>query len=158
MSRILIVDDEHAIGWSLRELLSDDGHAVEVAADVQSALDACARLPPDAILLDVRLGSQDGLAALPDLRKAAGAVPVVVMTAFGDLDTAVRAVQAGAVEGTRQSRGDDARRRDFDRASVSGLEGGVGPVEIADTAQQRAEPAGHGAASATPLTAETSRP
>jgi two-component system nitrogen regulation response regulator GlnG len=98
MSRILIVDDEHAIGWSLRELLSDDGHAVEIAADIETALDACARLHPDAILLDVRLGTRDGLAALPDLRKVAGDVPVVVMTAFGDLDTAVRAVQAGAVD------------------------------------------------------------
>jgi DNA-binding NtrC family response regulator len=98
MSRILIVDDEQAIGWSLRELLSDDGHTVEVAADAETALDACARLHPDVILLDVRLGTRDGLAALPDLRAIVGDVPVVVMTAFGDLDTAVRAVQAGAVD------------------------------------------------------------
>jgi CheY-like chemotaxis protein len=40
MSRILIVDDEHAIGWSLRELLSDDGHAVEIAADIETALES----------------------------------------------------------------------------------------------------------------------
>lgn len=98
MSRILIVDDEQAIGWSLRELLSDDGHAVEVASDAETARDACKRLRPDAILLDVRLGSRDGLEALPELRAAAGDIPVVVMTAFGDLDTAVRAVQAGAVD------------------------------------------------------------
>jgi DNA-binding NtrC family response regulator len=112
MSRILVVDDEHAIGWSLRELLSDDGHVVEVAADVDSALDACARLHPDAILLDVRLGSHDGLVALPGIRKVAGAVPVVVMTAFGDLDTAVRAVQAGAV---------DYLLKPFDLEKVSGV-------------------------------------
>jgi DNA-binding NtrC family response regulator len=112
MSRILIVDDEHAIGWSLRELLADDGHAVEVAADVETALSACERLRPDAILLDVRLGTQDGLAVLPDLRSVAGDVPVVVMTAFGDLDTAVRAVQAGAV---------DYLLKPFDLEKVSGV-------------------------------------
>ena len=98
MSRILIIDDEQAIGWSLRELLGDDGHAVEIAADIDAAVEACRRFRPEAILLDVRLGKRDGLAALPDLRAIVGDVPVVVMTAFGDLDTAVRAVQAGAVD------------------------------------------------------------
>jgi len=98
MSRILIIDDEQAIGWSLRELLSDDGHTVEITADIDAAIEACRRFRPEAILLDVRLGKRDGLAALPDLRAVVGDVPVVVMTAFGDLDTAVRAVQAGAVD------------------------------------------------------------
>lgn len=98
MSRILIVDDEPAIGWSLREILSDDGHDVTIAADILSALAAARGQPPDAILLDVRLGGRDGIDALPELRAAAGSVPVVVMTAFGDLTTAVRAVQAGAFD------------------------------------------------------------
>jgi DNA-binding NtrC family response regulator len=97
MSRILIVDDEPAIGWTLREMLSDDGHEVALAADVPAAI-AAAGNAPDVILLDVRLGSQDGLASLPEIRAAAGAVPVVVMTAFGDLATAVRTVQAGAFD------------------------------------------------------------
>ena len=39
MSRILIIDDEPAIGWSLREILSDEGHAVEVAASVEAGLE-----------------------------------------------------------------------------------------------------------------------
>jgi DNA-binding NtrC family response regulator len=98
MSTVLIVDDEPAIGWSLRETLTDLGHDVAVVADIPAALAAARDRSPDAILLDVRLGSHDGLAALPQLRAAAGAVPVVVMTAFGDLDTAVRAVQAGAFD------------------------------------------------------------
>jgi DNA-binding NtrC family response regulator len=98
MSRILIVDDEPAIGWSLRELLSDGGHTVELAASVDAALDACRHLGPDTILLDVRLPGRDGLSAIPDLRALAPGVPVIVMTAFGDLDTAVRAVHAGAFD------------------------------------------------------------
>lgn len=98
MSRILVIDDEPAIGWSLKEFLADEGHDVSVAADVTAAVEAARRHRPDAILLDVRLGSADGLAALPALRAAAGPVPIVVMTAFGDLATAVRAIQAGAVD------------------------------------------------------------
>jgi DNA-binding NtrC family response regulator len=98
MSRILVVDDEQAIGWSLRELLSDQGHEVAVAASAEEALETCARFTADAILLDVRLPGRDGIAAIPDLRSRAPAAPIVVMTAFGDLDTAVRAVQAGAFD------------------------------------------------------------
>ena len=98
MSRLLIVDDEPAIGWSLRELLVDQGHAVEVASSVEAALDVCRPFAPDAILLDVRLPGRDGLSAIPDLRDSARDAPVIVMTAFGDLDTAVRAVKAGAFD------------------------------------------------------------
>ena len=98
MSRILIVDDEPAIGWSLREMLSDEGHAVEVAASVEAGLETCARFEPEAMLLDVRLPGRDGLSALPEFRSIVPEAPVVVMTAFGDLDTAVRAVNAGAFD------------------------------------------------------------
>ena len=49
MSRILIIDDEPAIGWSLRELFTDAGHAVELAASVAAGLETCARFAPDAV-------------------------------------------------------------------------------------------------------------
>ena len=98
MSHILVVDDEPAIGWSLRELLSDQGHEVSVAASAEEAVEICDRFAADAILLDVRLPGRDGIAAIPDLRARAPAAPVVVMTAFGDLETAVRAMQAGAFD------------------------------------------------------------
>jgi len=98
MSRILIVEDEPAIGWSLREVLADDGHTVELAASVEAALATCAHFSPDALLLDVRLPGRDGISALPEFRAIAPGAPVIVMTAFGDLDTAVRAVKAGACD------------------------------------------------------------
>jgi two-component system nitrogen regulation response regulator GlnG len=110
MNRILIIDDEPAIGWSLRELLTDEGHAVEVASSAEAALETCGRFTPEAMLIDVRLPGRDGLAALPDLRAAAPGAAIVVMTAFGDLDTAVRAVAAGAF---------DYLAKPFDLASVS---------------------------------------
>jgi len=98
MSRILVIDDEPAIGWSLRELLSDDGHAVEVAPTAAAGLAACRTFRPEALLLDVRLPDRDGLDALPEIQAAVPAATVVVMTAFGDLDTAVRALDAGAFD------------------------------------------------------------
>jgi DNA-binding NtrC family response regulator len=98
MSHILVVDDEPAIGFSLRGLLDDEGHEVEVAATVDEALGVCRRFTPETVLLDVRLPGRDGISAIPDLQVAAPGAPVIVMTAFGDLDTAVRAVRAGAFD------------------------------------------------------------
>jgi two-component system nitrogen regulation response regulator GlnG len=98
MSDILIVDDEPAIGWSLRELLADEGHTVTLASTVAEALAACRARAPDTILLDVRLPGRDGISAIPELRSLAPRAPVIVMTAFGDLDTAVRTVTAGAFD------------------------------------------------------------
>jgi two-component system nitrogen regulation response regulator GlnG len=99
MSTILIVDDEPAICWAFREALTEDGHSVEVAASAEEALrltDAGCR--PDAVVMDVRLPGMDGLAAMARLRERIGQTPVVVITAFGSLDTAVQAIETGAFD------------------------------------------------------------
>lgn len=67
MNRVLVVDDEPAIGWSLRKVLSDDGHAVELAATVAAGLNVCRKFQPEAMLLDVQLPDRDGLVAPADL-------------------------------------------------------------------------------------------
>ncbi len=99
MSSILIVDDEPAICWAFREALTDDGHSVRVVPSGEEAL----RLTdggwrPDVVVMDVRLPGIDGLAAMRELRGRIGATPVVVITAFGSLDTAVRAMEEGAFD------------------------------------------------------------
>ncbi|MHC4877045.1 MAG: sigma-54-dependent transcriptional regulator [Planctomycetota bacterium] len=98
MSRILIIDDEPAIGWSLRELLRDSGHDVTIASSAEEALAIAGQFSPEAVLLDVRLPGVDGISAIDDLRGCCGHVPIIVMTAFGNLETAVRAVDAGAFD------------------------------------------------------------
>lgn len=98
MSRILVVDDEQAICWSFRELLSEEGHEVTTASTAEEALRIASSKSFDAVILDVRLPGMDGLTALPLLREKLGDAPVVVMTAFGDLDTAVKAVEARAFD------------------------------------------------------------
>lgn len=99
MSTVLIVDDEPAICWAFREALTDEGHSVHVAASAEEALrltdNGCR---PDAVVMDVRLPGMDGLSAMSQLRERLGETPVVVITAFGNLDTAVRAMETGAFD------------------------------------------------------------
>jgi two-component system nitrogen regulation response regulator GlnG len=98
MSHVLIVDDEPSICWGFRELLTDDGHDVSIASSAEEALDIASRIVPDAIVLDVRLPGRDGLSAIKDLRGRVGDVPIIIVTAFGNLQTAVRAVEEGAYD------------------------------------------------------------
>ncbi len=99
MSQILIVDDEPAICWAFREALTEEGHAVDVAPSAEEALAMIARgQRPELVVLDVRLPGRDGLSVMRELRHELGEAPVVVMTAFGSLDTAVRALEQGAFD------------------------------------------------------------
>lgn len=98
MSRILVVDDEPSICWGFRELLTDEGHDVDTAASAEEALAIAEAARPDAVILDVRLPGLDGLSAMAPLRERTGDAPIVVITAFGDLKTAVDAVDKGAFD------------------------------------------------------------
>jgi len=98
MSRVLIVDDEEAICWGLARLLREAGHDAQIASSAEDAILAAATQRPDLIVLDVRLPGMDGLAAMQQLTRIAGPVPIVVMTAFGNLETAVQAVRNGAFD------------------------------------------------------------
>jgi two-component system nitrogen regulation response regulator GlnG len=98
VKHILIVDDEEAVCWSLQRALRREGHAVAVAASAEQAFARIGEQRPDAIILDVRLPGIDGLSALPQLHKLAPDAAVIVVTAFGNLPTAVRAVEEGAFD------------------------------------------------------------
>ncbi|MCC6124080.1 MAG: sigma-54-dependent Fis family transcriptional regulator [Pirellulales bacterium] len=98
MSHLLIIDDEQSICWGLAKLAESMGHTVSAAASAERGLEAAKILRPDAVVLDVRLPGMDGLTAMRHLRELSGAVPIIVITAFGDLTTAVRAVRQGAFE------------------------------------------------------------
>ncbi len=98
MSRVLVVDDEASICWALREYLGDLGHEVDVASSAEEGLELASCGPFDAVILDVRLPGIDGLSALGKFRELAGSAPIIVITAFGNLDTAVRAMEGGAFD------------------------------------------------------------
>jgi two-component system nitrogen regulation response regulator GlnG len=98
VSDVLIVDDEQAVCWALQKALARAGHRVQVAASAEEGLAQAEREPPEVVLLDVRLPGMDGLTALAKLRELSHEVPVIVMTAHGNLQTAVRAVEGGAFD------------------------------------------------------------
>lgn len=95
---VLIIDDEEPIAWALRRAFERDKHRVEVAATAEDGLAKAKRNPPDVVFLDVRLPGMDGLTALGELKKAAPGAAVVVITAHGNLNTAVKAVEGGAFD------------------------------------------------------------
>src|SRR3954452_22807262 len=98
MSRVLIVDDEESICWAFREFLGDQGHDVEIASSAEDGFKIAGASPLDTVVLDVRLPGMDGLAALSRFRELVGQAPIIVITAFGNLDTAVRAMEGGAFD------------------------------------------------------------
>jgi two-component system, NtrC family, nitrogen regulation response regulator GlnG len=98
MSHILIVDDEQSICWGLSKLVHGLGHTSAVAPSAEQGFQAVAAQTPDVIVLDVRLPGLDGLSAMRRFRELCGPVPVIIITAYGDLATAVEAVRNGAFE------------------------------------------------------------
>jgi DNA-binding NtrC family response regulator len=94
--RILVVDDEVNARNALTELLRDDGYAVEAAADGFKALGKMADFAPDLVLTDLKMPGMDGIQLLAKLRESDPELPVVMMTAFGEVETAVGAMRAGA--------------------------------------------------------------
>jgi signal transduction histidine kinase len=96
---ILVVDDEPNARGALAELLRGEGYRVETAADAFTALSKIEQGKPDILLTDLKMPGMDGLELVRQLRALHGsAVVVVVVTAFGTVDTAVSAMKEGAVD------------------------------------------------------------
>jgi two-component system response regulator AtoC len=96
--RILVVDDEQTICHSLKEGLSDLGYLSASALSASEALSQMAAFKPHFIFLDLRLGSDNGLKLIPELRTMDSEVIIFMMTAYGDVKTAVEAIKAGAYD------------------------------------------------------------
>lgn len=96
-SLVLVVDDEPSICWAFERMLAGESCEVLSASSAEEGLRIAADRKPDLILLDVRLPKEDGITALPKFIAATHS-PVIIMTAFGDLETAVSAVKNGASE------------------------------------------------------------
>ncbi len=98
MSNILIVDDEPSICWALEQALVEDGHTITTTATAEDALEFTSRQVPDVVVMDIRLPGIDGLTALEQLQSRIGSTPIIMITAFGNLETAVKAINRGAFE------------------------------------------------------------
>ena len=98
MGHVLIVDDEEAICWGLKRLAMRSGHSVNVAPSAEVGFALAAQHEPQLIVLDVRLPGIDGLSAMEKFKSLAPQAQIVVITAFGNLETAVAAVRNGAFD------------------------------------------------------------
>jgi DNA-binding NtrC family response regulator len=94
--KILIVDDEANARGALSEILREEGYETETAADGFKALGKLANFSPDLILTDLKMPGLDGIGLLDEVRTASPTSVVVVMTAFGTIDSAVEAIKKGA--------------------------------------------------------------
>ena len=95
-SRILIVDDEAAVRFGMREFLRAKGYSVDEAGDCAAAEEAFRTAPPDAVVLDHHLPDGTALELLPRLRRIDATIPVAVLTGHGSIDLAVEAIKQGA--------------------------------------------------------------
>jgi DNA-binding NtrC family response regulator len=98
MANILVVDDEMGIRELLSEILSDEGHAVQLAENAQQAREARAAGAPDLVLLDIWMPDTDGVTLLKEWqRDGLLTMPVIMMSGHATIDTAVEATRIGAL-------------------------------------------------------------
>ena len=96
--RVLIADDEKNMRWVLSQALEAEGYEVFEAADGKEALTAVAEHEPEVVILDHKMPAPDGMEVLRRLRSKGHRFPVIMLTAHGNVQTAVEAMKAGANE------------------------------------------------------------
>jgi DNA-binding NtrC family response regulator len=98
MANILVVDDELGIRALLSEILTDEGHSVDLAENAVQARACRERLRPDLVLLDIWMPDVDGITLLKEwVASAQLTMPVIMMSGHGTIDTAVEAIKFGAM-------------------------------------------------------------
>jgi DNA-binding NtrC family response regulator len=98
MARILVADDERGICDAFADFLAAEGHEAVVVSNGPDAVRAVREQAPAAAFMDVRMPGGDGLSALAEIHALAPEMPVIVLTAYGTLDTARRAIDLGAFD------------------------------------------------------------
>lgn len=95
---ILVVDDDEMVRYVMTEKLSESGFSVSSASNGESAVELFRDTAFDAVLLDLKMPGMDGIETLKVLRKQDPDTPVIMITAFGDIATAVEAIKLGAYD------------------------------------------------------------
>ncbi len=98
MQKILIVDDDEGICYSLARLLANHDHRVTAVQTAEAGFEAMRGEDPDLILLDMKIGKEDGLDVLQRIRKERPLQLVIIMTAHGTTETAIEAMKRGAYD------------------------------------------------------------
>ncbi len=95
---VWVIDDDRSIRWVLEKALQKAGLEVTSFSDGQSILDRLEREQPEVVISDVRMPGMDGLALLKEIGARRPELPVIIMTAHSDMDSAVSAYEGGAFE------------------------------------------------------------
>lgn len=95
---ILIVDDEKIIRLVLREKLRSQGHVCLEAGEGMEAMKALRENPIDLVILDIKMPGKSGIELLPEIKSAYPDIAVIMVTAVGDIDTAILAMKLGAYD------------------------------------------------------------
>jgi DNA-binding NtrC family response regulator len=98
MNKVLIVDDDNIIRLSLNEILLNNGFLPLDVSSGRKALEAFKKEMPDAVLLDLRMPDMDGIEVLQKLKGINPDVPVIIITGYGDIDTAIETIKLGAYD------------------------------------------------------------
>ena len=96
MSRILIIEDETPMRVALHDILAAEGHRVLTATDGESGFNRAIEEKPDLVLLDVMMPRLDGFHVCTELRRLANAVPILMLTAKGQVEDRVKGLDCGA--------------------------------------------------------------
>lgn len=94
--KIVLIDDEEGIRKVMAITLADAGYHVRSAGNGPDGIRLCEKEPPQIVITDIRMPGMDGIAVLAALKKSSPEIEVIVITAFGDINTAIRALQLGA--------------------------------------------------------------
>ncbi|MEQ1518967.1 MAG: response regulator, partial [Usitatibacteraceae bacterium] len=98
MRPVWIIDDDKSIRWVIEKSLSREGITFRSFSAAQDALDALEHSSPQAVISDIRMPGASGLEFMQQLKLKLPSTPVIIMTAYSDLESAVAAFQGGAFE------------------------------------------------------------
>jgi len=113
---IVLIDDEEDIREVMSMTLADAGYDVRTAADGTSGIRLCAEVEPQIVITDIRMPGMDGLQVLEHLKKQFPDIEVIVATAFGEMELAIRALQLDASDFITKPIGNDNLFLALDRA------------------------------------------
>ena len=98
MQKLLVIDDEPGVRFSIQQVFGKDQHTVFAAENGSQGLSLVAQESPEVVLLDLRLGSESGLELLEKIRGMNGHCRVICITGHGTTDTKTEALQRGAFD------------------------------------------------------------
>ncbi len=95
-SKIIVIDDQEIMRESLETALTDCGYSVDSFASGVDALERVRKISPDLVITDIRMPEMDGMEVLRNVKDVDATIPVIVITAYGTVENAVKAMKAGA--------------------------------------------------------------